>query len=134
VRAVEAGAKGAVSEIQGLIDSLVSGDPFILLNTLGQQQCYQFVNPGSKTCQNIYNDTSSGTYTTINDILSLLINHHMGKNEKSPFNGNNWLFQVAASGSEGSVILEASNDKTVRIRGFASDTTNAIFDTNVTAR
>ena len=134
VRAVEAGAKGAVSEIQGLIDSVTSNDPFIILDSTGNQLCVESNIPGTKTCWAIYNESSQGTYTDLNSIISYVINHHQGKNEKSPFNAQNWLFTSGTSPASGGVLVTYVNDRTVRIRAFAIDTTNAIFDTNITAR
>jgi len=134
VRAVEAGAKGAVSEIQGLIDSVTSNDPFIILDTGGNQMCIESANAGSKTCASIYNDTSGGTYSDLNSILTYVINHHIGKNEKSPFNAQNYLFTQGTTPQQGGVLVTYVDDRTVRVRAFAVDTVNAIFDTNITAR
>jgi len=135
VRAVEAGAKGSVSEIQGLIDSNVSGDPFIILDSGGVELCVQAANPAmGKTCQAIYNQPANTTYTDINDIVDYVINHHIGKNEISPFNSQMNLFQLSTTPVEGSVVLTVMGNRTVRIRAFATDTNSPIFDTNVTSR
>jgi len=134
VRAVEAGAKGSVAEIQSLIDSLVSGDPFILLNSAGVEECYESGTTTTKTCQSIYNTPSNGTYAGIDDIVNYLIDHHVGKNEKSPFVSSANLFVNSTAGVEGSVVVETTGNRTIRIRAFATDTGNAIFDTNVTAK
>jgi len=135
VRAVVAGAKGAVSEIQGLLDSFVAGDPFIALDTSGNEICVEAATAaGGRTCQAIYNQSADATYSTINDIVNYVINQHKGKNEKSPFNSSNDLFVSSNSGIEGSVSVEATGSRTIRIHAYATDTSNAVFDTNVTAR
>ena len=134
VRTVEAGAKGAVSEIQGLLDAYVAGDPFIILTAAGAEICVESSNAaGGKTCQNFYNQTSGGTYTTLDDIITYVIDHHAGKKELSPFNPTNSLFQ-ASTGTEGTVVVEASGSRTIRIHAYATDIANPIFDTYVTAR
>ncbi|MEC4685229.1 MAG: type II secretion system protein [Nitrospirota bacterium] len=134
-RAVEAGAKGAVSEIQGYLDALVSGDPFIILAANGSQICVESNTAAAgKTCQALYDETAVSTYTDIDSVLDLVEIHHQAKNELSPFNSANDLFVVANAGVEGTVILEAVDTRTTRIRGFCSDATNAVFDTEVTTR
>ena len=135
VRAVEAGAKGAVSEVQGYLDALVAGDPFIILASNGNQICVQANNAaGGKTCAAIYNENSAATYTDINSIVNLIINHHQGKNELSPFSSSNNLFVLGNNGIQGTVLLYPIGTQTVRIHAYAESTGNAIFDTNVTTR
>jgi len=138
VRAVEAGAKGAVSEIQGYLDSLVAGDPFIILDSSGSEICVESANPGGKTCQAIYNQASDSTYgglssTGLTDIINFVLDHHIGKNESSPFDGAQDLF-ISATGTAGTVVIESNGTRTIRIQAFATDTNSAIFDTNVTTR
>ena len=134
-RAVEAGAKGAVSEIQGYLDSLVSGDPFIILDSNGSQICVESNTAAAgKTCQALYNEASADTYTDIDSVLALVETYHQAKNELSPFNSSNDLFVIGNTGIEGAVLLEAVDTRTTRIRGFCSDATNAVFDTEVTTR
>ncbi len=139
VRAVVSGAKGAVSEIQAMLDAVVAGDPFIALSSAGTEGCYESSTaaPG-RTCQSIYNESAAGTYTVsagnyAATVVNYVINHYAGKNDRSPYNGSQNLF-VNATGTEGTVVVEATGDRTVRIHAYATDTANAVFDTNVTAR
>jgi len=139
VRAVEAGAKGAVTEIQAYLDAMVAGDPFIILDANGNEICVE-ANTASntgKSCQAIYNQTANTNYAAsgnlANTLIPFVINHHAGKGDVSPYNPGNNLF-INGSAVEGSVLLTATGNRTIRIQAFASDTTNAIFDTNVTAR
>ncbi len=134
-RAVESGAKGAVAETQGYMDSLVAGDPFIILAANGAELCVESnTAAGGKTCQALYNESADTTYTDLNSILTFVNAHHTGKNELSPYNASNYLFNVGTNGIEGTVLLTYTDTRTARIRGFCSDTTNAVFDTNVTTR
>ena len=134
VRTVEAGAKGAVSEVQGYLDSYVAGDPFIALDTTGKEICVENQNAvGGKTCQNMYNQVKDNTYSNLASIITYVLDHHQGKNERSPFNPTQSLF-VTAAGTEGTIAIQASGSRSIRIHAYASDTSNPIFDTTVTAR
>jgi|GEM_PF-746274 prepilin-type N-terminal cleavage/methylation domain-containing protein len=140
VRSVEAGAKGAVSEIQSMLDAYVAGDPYIVLDSDGTEICVEAANPGpGKTCNAIFNQASNDTYTTIADVINDIINHHIGKNERSPFNAQNYLFRRDDTGNtaiEGSVMITNTGSRTIEIRAYASKATlgSEIFNTTVTAR
>ncbi|KJJ83573.1 fimbrial protein, partial [Candidatus Omnitrophus magneticus] len=116
VRAVESGSKGAVSEVQGWLDSLVAGDPFLALNTGGTEICIESTTAsGNKTCQSVYSQASDATYTTIDELMNIIINHHAGKNEKSPYNAQQSLF-VRDTAAQGSVMITSSGTRTLRIQ------------------
>jgi prepilin-type N-terminal cleavage/methylation domain-containing protein len=142
VRSVEAGAKGSVSELQSLLDSYVALEPYILLDATGNEGCYQYsaaVDPGPKTCQSIYNEALAATYTDLADVLQDAVNHHQGKDEKSPFQPGQNLFVYDATNSatgEGQVFIGNTSSRTIFVRAYASDTTlgSEIFNTTVTAR
>lgn len=144
IRSVVASAKGAVAETQSILDAYVVGDPFILLNASGQQVCYEAQNaPVTKRCQNVYiGMTATATYATppngISSIRQWLIDNHEGKEEISPY-GAYRMFKAVATGNPGEVIITNQNgalaaDRKLWIIGYASDTTNPIFNTTVTAR
>lgn len=137
VRAVESSAKGAVSEIQGYLDSMIAGDPFIILNSSGAEICLESNLGGQKNCLTVYQQAAAGTYAGSGNLASNLvpfvIAHHNGKNEKSPFNPGLNLF-ANASGTAGTVVVTATGNRTIRVNAFGADTTNALYDTNVTAR
>jgi len=136
VRTVEAGAKGAVSEIQGVLDDYVAGDPFIILTATSGEVCVQSATAATgKTCQAMYNQTNDGgTYSELQDIVDMIIAHHQGKKEISPFNPTLSLFVNPAGLAAGTIVIEASGSRTVRIHAYATDTSTAIFDTFVTSR
>lgn len=135
VRTVEAGAKGAVSEVQGVLDDYVAGDPFIILSSTGVEECVQSATAASgKTCKAMYNQNNDDTYADLAKIITLIIAHHTGKKEISPFNPTLSLFVAPSGLAAGTIVIEASGSRTVRIHAYATDTTTAIFDTFVTSR
>jgi prepilin-type N-terminal cleavage/methylation domain-containing protein len=131
VKAVESSARGSMSEVQGMLDAFVSGEPFLISTGTGDA-CWESLTAGAKNCQAFYNQASVSTYSGINDIVSAIDTHHTNKLEKSPYNNTSSLF-VTATGTTGTVVVEV-NGLGIRIRGFTTDTTNALFDQNVTAR
>lgn len=140
VRTIVSSAKNAVSHTQSLLDAYVAGDPFIVLNNGGQEICVQALNVApTKTCQSIFGQANDTTYNTIDDIVTLLIAHHEGKDEISPYN-NSYMFKAALSGNPGEIIIANSNgagladSKRLWIIGYASDVTTPVFNTTVTAR
>ncbi|MEJ2182635.1 MAG: prepilin-type N-terminal cleavage/methylation domain-containing protein [Nitrospirota bacterium] len=142
VRAVEAGAKGAVSELQSLLDSYVALEPYIVLQADGTEICVQSAStqdPGPKTCQSIYNQAKADTYTTLQDVLQDAEAHHKGKDEHSPFVPSNYLFVYDSTNSttgEGQIFIGNTGTRTISIRAYASDLAlgSEIFNTTVTAR
>jgi len=140
VRAVEAGAKGATSEILSVLDSYVSGDPFILLNASATEVCYQASDATvtGKTCAAIYNQTDNVTsYDAFPDgmstIITAILDHHAGKGEQSPF-GTGSLFVAPADQAAGTVVIQASGDRSITIQAYGNSTTDPIFSTAVFAR
>lgn len=138
VRAVEAGAKGNVADIQGWLDSFVGGDPFIGVDSAGAEQCVQSnVAAASKTCTAVYNQASATVYdpADITTLITLIMDHHAGKAERSPFNASQSLF-VSAAGTVGTVVVTSSGTRTLKVEGYADNTAAAaaVFNTTVTAR
>ncbi|GBD97260.1 fimbrial protein precursor [bacterium BMS3Abin06] len=134
VRAVEASAKGSVSEVLGVLDSYIAGDPFILLDATGTETCYELGTPlTGRTCSAIYNGMANTTYTeSVDGIIALIVAHHAGKNETSPFTGGP-LF-VANNTTAGTVGLTNNGTRSVNIVAFGEGTTSPIFSTAVFAR
>lgn len=134
IRAIEASAKGAVSEVQAVLDAFVYEDPYILLNSSGKEICVQseaFGNP--KSCESIFNMSYDHTYKNdINQIITDLIDHYIGKGEKSPYTGNQ-MFTTTVSG-QGIVVFQVSGSRSISIRAYAENTASPIFSTVVTAR
>lgn len=137
VRAVEAGAKGAVSELQSMLDAYVAGDPYIVLNSSAAEICKEADNATAtgKTCSAIYNQTNAGTYPAFPDGLDTIIDdfltHHQAKGDRSPYSGDPLFTETAASGV---VVIAASGSRSISITAYAESTTTAIFSTFVTAR
>jgi prepilin-type N-terminal cleavage/methylation domain-containing protein len=144
VRSVEASAKGSVSEVQGVLDAYVANEPYILLTPAGTETCYESNTAGGgKTCAAMYASVVTTAAYTAGNILSIMddiVNHHTGKNERSPYNPNNMLFgsgtDIADQVWSGQVHITNTSGRSIRIVGYAESTaiTGAIFNTVVTAR
>jgi type II secretory pathway pseudopilin PulG len=133
VKAVKSSAKSSVAEVQGMLDAFANGEPFLISTGTGDE-CWQSGSAAAKgkTCQTFYNQPGVSTYAEISDVVTAITNHHSNKGEKSPYNAQNDLFTTGAA-SPGQIVVTV-NGSGIRIRGFANDTGNAIFDQNVTAR
>ncbi|MBF0338299.1 MAG: hypothetical protein HQL05_10755 [Nitrospirae bacterium] len=139
VRALESGAKGAVSGLQGYLDSYAAGDPYIIVtDSSGKAGCIEAGNAATtgKTCQAVYNEVSSAVYTPfpggMDEVLGDFINHHTNKGDKSPHTGLS-LF-VANHTTQGEVVLTPINSRAVSITAYAEDVASPIFSQVVTAR
>ena len=135
VRAVIAGAKGSVSELQSWMDAVSSGDPYITLTTATTATCHQSPNPDpAKTCAAMFPTvTAHDAYAaTAGDVIDKAILHHSSKGERSPFEGTISLFAKTKAGS-GQVVLTAADSLTIQISGYA-EAAAPIFSTTVTAR
>ncbi|KJU82378.1 fimbrial protein [Candidatus Magnetobacterium bavaricum] len=139
VRAVEAGARAAVADLQGYLDSYVAGDPFLFINNkAGEQKCVEASNATAtgKTCQAIYNQAkigSTGPYPHgMISLLTVFITHHSNKGDKSPFTGGQ-LF-VSTHTTEGEIFLTPTGNSSISITAYATDTTSPIFSQIVTAK
>jgi len=135
IKTIQAGAKGAVTEIQGVLESFVYGEPYLLLDSNGQEICVESTTAaGNKTCQVFYNMTASVTYASIDDVVNSMLEHYSGRGERSPYNYSQNLFVNAVDKTVGTVVIEATNGRTIRIHAYAENINNPIFDTIVTAR
>jgi prepilin-type N-terminal cleavage/methylation domain-containing protein len=137
VRAVEAGAKGAYSEVQSILDAYAAGDPYLLLASDGTETCYEsdVASGTAKACAAIYSSvTTVDTYgaSTLSDIVGDIIDHHIAKNEKSPYDASANLFTT--SGGAGIVQLVEAGGRSIRILGYAESTSVPIFNSTVTTR
>ncbi|MES0336479.1 MAG: hypothetical protein SFH39_09015 [Candidatus Magnetobacterium sp. LHC-1] len=139
VRAVESGAKGAVSDLQVYLDSYAAGDPYtIVTDSTGKQGCIEADNATAtgKTCQAVYNQAGSALYTPfpggMDEVLADFINHHSNKDDKSPYTGQP-LF-VAAHTTRGEIVLTPINSRSVSITAYAEDFASPIFSQVVTVR
>ncbi|GAB4390295.1 MAG: hypothetical protein Kow0025_21350 [Thermodesulfovibrionales bacterium] len=145
MRTMESSAKAAVAEIQGVLDSYVVGDPFILLDASGQEVCYESESASGthRACDRVYTGmTAADTYTDapngLDEIRQWIIAHHQGKAEISPY-GNYLMFKGTATGNQGEIIITNSNgaissDRKLWVLAYAVDTVNPIFNTVVSSR
>ncbi len=142
VRAVESGAKGAVSDLQSYLDAYVAGDPYIIVSDAsGAQGCIQSTlatNTG-KTCNAVYNEGSAGTYTAfpggIAGVITHFISHHSFKGDKSPYTGNTlFISATPAAGDEGVVFVTPAASRAVNVLAYTTNVTTAVFSQMVTTR
>ena len=134
LRAVEASATGAVSEVLGVLDAFVAGDPFMLLSATGVETCFELATPlAGNSCEAVYNETTTVVnYTDIDSIITAVVNHHAGKSELSPFSGTA-LF-VADDATAGTVGLTPNGNRSINIVAYGEGNTEPIFSTAVFAR
>ena len=133
IRAVEASATGAVSEVLSVLDAFVAGDPFMLLDSDGVETCYEAAAPlDGHSCDAVYNEGTATTYGGIDTIITAVVNHHIGKNELSPFIGTA-LF-VNTNNTAGTVGLTANGNRSINIVAYGEGNTEPIFSTAVFAR
>ncbi|MCG6551232.1 MAG: type II secretion system GspH family protein [Candidatus Magnetominusculus sp. LBB02] len=139
VRATEAGAKGAISDIQNYLDSYVAGHPYIIVaDTSGTQGCFESSSAAAgDTCLSIYNQASAGTYTAfpggITDVIAHFISHSTFSGNRSAFVNGLPLF-VTASASDGQVVLSATSSRSASIVAYATNSTSPIFSSIVSVR
>ncbi len=142
IRAVEAGCKGSVAELQGWLDAMVSGDPILALSATAVEVCYQATTPQlGKTCQIVYGMDFDPVYQSDNivHVLALAAAHHQGKQEKSPYSATQDLFVSDTTATPTTVggicYIQNTGDRTIRIMGYSENyAQGAIFNTTVTAR
>ena len=143
IRSVEASAKGAVSEVQSVLDSFVSGSAFMLLAANGAECCYDrganAVN--SRKCSSMFSDiTDCGDFNLITDVRNYIIFHHQGKQEKSPYVGSADLFTEQAPGAlvsaHGQIGIANSGERSFTIKAYAATTSlgTEILNTTVSSR
>ena len=130
IRAVEASARGAVTEIQAMLDDFTSGIPYLVKNSSGQIIC---VEPAAgsgigESCQVLYDMPADSTYSTIDDVIADIIEYHKGNGELSPYNQTQDLF-VTSTGIIGTVVIESVDSKAIRLHAYASNTDKSIFET-----
>jgi prepilin-type N-terminal cleavage/methylation domain-containing protein len=138
VRCVVAGAKGAVSETQAILDSVVSGDPFILITSAaGVMGCYESVNPDpAKTCSVMHPGiTVAGTYASLNSsVIDLIVAHHGFKGEKSCYQGDTDLFVNGAACTVPGQVALNTDGSVITVIGCGAQTGDILFSTYVTGR
>jgi prepilin-type N-terminal cleavage/methylation domain-containing protein len=126
-------ARAMVTEVQLFFDSYVEANPLLLLDVSGTQVCVEAVTAlPIKSCQSVYSMASSGTYSTMQDILTYLLDHHAGKGERSPYNANQSLY--TATVTSGSIVVQLVGSNAIRIAAYALSTTTPLFIQTVVNR
>ena len=140
-RALQASAKGMVSEIQAKLDDYVTKSSMVFLaGTAATQTCYESATSTTKnTCANLHPGVAAtgADYTDLGDILDLIVvEHNTAKGETSPYTGGD-LLAADTDGTCGyadSTITICNTDEfSTRIRAMG-DTGVEIFNTIVSSR
>jgi type II secretory pathway pseudopilin PulG len=136
-RSMETSARRGVAEIQSWMDSFVGGEAFVAFDPSGTEACFEpSILASGKTCSAFYPDISN-TYTyTVGDIdglISIIIDHHLGNRETSPYNPLQSLY-VDSSGIVGTVVIEPSGSRSIRVHAYGSDENTPLFDTVIAVR
>jgi len=138
VRCVVAGAKGSVSEVQSILDAVVSGDPFLLIDSaVGHMNCTQSVNPDpAKTCGVMHPGVdASGTYSGLTTaVIDLIVAHHGFKGEKSCYKGDSVLFVNGASCTDPGQVALNTDGSMITVVGCGAGVGDILFSTYVTGR
>jgi prepilin-type N-terminal cleavage/methylation domain-containing protein len=140
-RSVVSGAKGAVAEIQGWMDSALEGSPIIAMAG-GVETCFEANTAAGtpKDCDNMYPQvTDKGTAYDVSadmsDVVKITIDHHSSKNELSPYDSSLPLFiSTGTAPGKGQVLVEELGTRAVSIKGYADNATagKEVFSTAVT--
>jgi prepilin-type N-terminal cleavage/methylation domain-containing protein len=146
LKSVHASARASVSEIQGVLDAYVAGDPYVLLAADGNEKCYESDSAHLyRRCSALYPTVSSvGTYPEFPNGLGtvkehFIIHHNLGMGDKSPYEDGAPLFEGLDAGetvsSPGTIGL-INSGRSIIIKAFASSTNpgQEIFNTTVTSR
>jgi prepilin-type N-terminal cleavage/methylation domain-containing protein len=138
VRYVQGNAKASMSEVLAVLDAYVAGDPFILLGTDAQEDCFESSDAAftGETCQGMFSQSLDITYTAypngMTEIIDAVMAHYAGRRESSPF-GTGSLF-VSAAGTAGTIVVEPNGSRSIRVRAYGRSTTNQIFEEIVFTR
>ena len=128
IRSVEASCKGAISEVQGVLDSFVSGSAYILLANDRTETCFEPTTvSGGKSCDAMFPGLPKAIADTIIEVRTSIIDHHIGKEEKSAYVGSADLWVVQVPGQEvaelGQCGLGNVGDRAFSIKGYAGSKT-----------
>ncbi|MBF0607917.1 MAG: hypothetical protein HQL61_10270 [Magnetococcales bacterium] len=126
--------------LQDYLDSYVAGDPHNMRGGL----CIEASNASTtgKTCQAIYNQTSSATYTAFPDGMNDMLNNFYEMNNKwlagyikvSLFMATHITEEELEKGLEGELVLTPVDSRSVSVTAYETDRTVPSFSTVVTAR
>ena len=136
-RALEASAKGAVTELQAALDDSISKTAMLFLSDPGKEHCYESSGGAQKrSCKALYNmeDPDVTQYGSLVDIVSAIVIHHNeGKEEASPYDGTPLFTSINDDTKFSNVLISNSSNNAASITAW-SDTGMLIFNTPVSAR
>lgn len=133
LRTLESDAKNSVVEVKHWLGLFAKGKAILTIDARGEDMCIEYVNSAeNKTCKAMYHIDKANTYGSINDIVMAIVDFYKFKNVLSPYNYRQFLF-VADEGIDGTIVLNAVDDRSVSIRGYVTSTDKPIFDTVVAA-
>ncbi|MBF0556018.1 MAG: type II secretion system protein [Nitrospirae bacterium] len=139
LRAVESGAKGSASELQGWLDSLIANEPFMyIVATDGTQGCAESATPApGKTCASVYKiSANTTTYANLGEVLKIAYSHHSNKKEMSPYVPSSLMFTTAAATTAGQIYITTGNtdNNAIAVTGYGVDSATSVFNQIVSAR
>lgn len=114
-RAVEATARGALTEVAMVLEDYISGMPVVIAPTFEHRECNEYVNAlPHKKCDQLYPALgAAGTYEDWGDVIGLLVEHfNKGREVASPYDGEP-MFSLLPS--PGHAFMVNSNDSSARL-------------------
>lgn len=128
-----ASAKGAVTEIQSILDKVTQDEPFITTDATLREICVERQGISiQKSCGAIYNKNTDATYQNVDEVIGHIINSYRGRSVTSPFDSNNLLFSSTVKA--GSIVLTSPNASSIKIEAYSKNTTTPFFVTTVTVK
>lgn len=139
IRMVEMSAKASVAEVQSILNAMALKEGALAQDAAGDEVCYEPSSGGN--CSSLYAGvpvSSSLHLDDITDVMDIIVIHHRGNGQKSPYDGNVDLFQSGLdSGSPsaaGVVYISNIDGYTVRVRGYGETTSSMIFNSVISYR
>lgn len=134
-RSIESSARAAVAEVQSMLDDYLMKNAMVFMTP--DQTCYQYTSPIEKRkCSTLYKGMSTGTaYSTLPEVLALLVTHHnTGKEEQSPYDGTG-LFTTSSTSADwfGHVRVTNTSESQMKVLAY-SDTGVLLLNVPVSAK
>lgn len=135
-KAMEASARGAVTEVHSILESFLMNEPFIVVDLSNSQKCYEYESAlDDNRCVNVYMDILNiGTYpqADLDNLVDILIDHYtasvggtLSVSKDSP---------VIGPASHGAMVLTAIGNRAINISAYPQNSNVPIFNSIVTSR
>lgn len=140
VRATESNARGAATDLQGFLDSYVSGEPYMVItDSLGTQGCVEAAGASpDRTCLTVFNQASVTTYPAfpngLTSVITHFVNSHTFKGDKSAYKNLPLFATSHTADGWGQVLLSPSGSRSVMITAFSTNSTAPIYSQIVAVR